>query len=102
MKIFFLLLLSGFILFYIYLYRENFTGFAALPGAATTECSMQCRVQNGAYVDAENCCLCRTNNGYITGPRNSENPEFRKCMCSLGSGYESYCYKLATNFLLSQ
>jgi len=80
---------------------DNFTGLAAIAGTGT--CSAQC-LQNadGTLVNPENCCLCKTNDGYITGPRNSENPEFRKCMCGLGTGYESYCYKLATNFLLSQ
>lgn len=86
---------------YLLLFRyENFTGVAAL--AATDECSMQCRRQEGTLVDPENCCLCKTSGGFITGPRDSENPEFRKCMCNMGTGYESYCYKLATNFLLSQ
>lgn len=85
----------------LFSYTENFTSLATIAGTGT--CSTQCiRNSEGVLVNPENCCLCKTSNGYVTGPRNSENPEFRKCMCGLGTGYESYCYKLATNFILSQ
>jgi len=66
------------------------------------DCTIQCRVQNGALENAQGCCECRTSGGFITGPSNAFNNAFRSCMCSLGTGYESYCMKLKTNFLLSQ
>lgn len=97
-----LLILVIFILICFNFGTENFTGLAAIAGAGTDQCSMQCRVSGQDLVDPENCCLCKTSDGYVTGPKDSENEPFRKCMCSLGSGYESYCYKLSTNFLLSQ
>lgn len=66
------------------------------------ECVSQCRVQDGQIVDPMNCCQCRTSGGMMSGPSEGFNKPFRACMCSFGEGYESYCYKLSTNFLLSQ
>ena len=67
-----------------------------------SDCTIQCRAQNNTIVDPQSCCECRTSGGYITGPADTFNEPFRKCMCSFGTGYESYCMKLSTNFLLSQ
>lgn len=96
--ILFLLFLLG--IYLLLIHNEKFTSLADI--ASTGQCSMQCRRQDGNLVDPTNCCLCKTSGGYVTGPKESEDPAFRKCMCDLGTGYESYCYKLATNFLLSQ
>jgi len=90
-----LLILICIFLIWVCCYKvENFS-----PNA---DCSIQCRVQDGSVEDPQNCCECRTSGGYVTGPANDFNDPFRKCMCSFGTGYESYCMKLNTNFLLSQ
>lgn len=75
---------------------------ASAPG---DNCSMHCNLtdpKTGLPADPYDCCQCRSSNGVYEGGRDSENEPFRKCMCAFGTGYESYCYKLNTNFLLSQ
>ena len=67
------------------------------------ECSTHCTSfdqKTGIPSDPYGCCQCRSGHGVYNGNANED--DFRKCMCNFGSGYESYCYKLSTNFLLSQ
>lgn len=80
--------------FYFLNKRENFS--------PDEDCSIQCRMQDSAVENPQGCCECRSSGGYVTGPANDFNNAFRKCMCNFGTGYESYCMKLNTNFLLSQ
>lgn len=79
--------------------NQDLKSIAGSSGECSTHCTPVDQ-KTGLPTDPYGCCQCKSGHGVYDGNANED--DFRKCMCNFGSGYESYCYKLTTNFLLSQ
>ena len=74
--------------------RSDFTGLGTLVGD-NSPCRAHCLIQDGQLMDTWDCCDCLS----ITSGQ-PQTPMFRKCMCKYG--YDNFCFKEETNYLLSQ